>query len=541
MRILQIFPVIAWLCGCLAAGQSFAQPDDVAAKVQRHMPNETIAFVSLWPQQLSQKPRMELAPLEVISAAGLEQIGLDPLKLTRVDVMIAMPGPAGVQFGALLHGSEPLPIENANPQVLVSGELENEKGFEFLALSAPEPMVLHQLDENTVVLGTKIFAKQMVAKRDQSSELAKVAGTTGMGQDAMAVVAIETLRPLLIGGLQSMRDAQFPMELKQEVMRLCEVTQFMAVRIMLDDTEKLQLVLSAANEGDAETLNQTALNALDIARDLFVAEGKRGVQTDTQTGVAIHAYLERIGKAIVKRVTPERRGNRIAMEFSDPNNIAIIGTLTGLLLPAVQSARVAAGRMQTSNNLKQLALAMFNFESAYRAFPATAGVDDEGKPMLSWRVAVLPFLEEQQLYERFNLDEPWDSENNLALLEEMPDVFKHPTKATKPGHTVYLAAVGEDTYLQRTEATQIREITDGTSNTIMLVEVQEEAAVPWTAPQDFEVDMEKLTVEDLFGPEAETTTIGMGDGSVRTFARSIDLEVLKALFTRSGGEVVNVP
>src|SRR5690606_9142573 len=103
-------------------------------------------------------------------------------------------------------------------------------------------------------------------------------------------------------------------------------------------------------------------------------------------------------------------------------------------------------------------------------FPAAGGVGDDGKPMLSWRVAVLPFLEQAELYEKFHLDEPWDSEHNLKLLEEMPDVYRHPNRATKPGHTVYQAVVSDESLLRATEPSRLRDVTDGTSNTILAVE-----------------------------------------------------------------------
>jgi prepilin-type processing-associated H-X9-DG protein len=126
----------------------------------------------------------------------------------------------------------------------------------------------------------------------------------------------------------------------------------------------------------------------------------------------------------------------------------------------------------------------------------------------------------------------------LALLEEMPEVFKHPGRATPPGHTVYQAPVGEETLLRLKKPSRFAEITDGTSNTIMLVETAAERAVPWTAPQDYEVDVEDPKA-GLF--EGDTGNFLFGDGSVRNIARSIEAQIINALFTRAGGEVVDVP
>ena len=94
------------------------------------------------------------------------------------------------------------------------------------------------------------------------------------------------------------------------------------------------------------------------------------------------------------------------------------------------------------NNLKQIALALLNYEAAHKTLPAQAKYDADGKPLLSWRVGILPYIEEQQLYQQFHLDEPWDSPNNIKLLDQMPAVFKHP-KMNKPGTTVYQGVVGK--------------------------------------------------------------------------------------------------
>ena len=105
----------------------------------------------------------------------------------------------------------------------------------------------------------------------------------------------------------------------------------------------------------------------------------------------------------------------------------------GLLLPAFSSAREAARRMQCLNNLKQIALALHNYHDVYGVFPPAYIPDAQGKPKHSWRVLILPFLEEQGTYEKYDFDEPWDGPNNRALLTSMPRATPvHPTPGT-PG------------------------------------------------------------------------------------------------------------
>ena len=86
----------------------------------------------------------------------------------------------------------------------------------------------------------------------------------------------------------------------------------------------------------------------------------------------------------------------------------------------------AARRAQSMNNLKQFALAMHNYHDTNGKFPAASSFDKDGKPLLSWRVHVLPYLEQAELYKQFHLDEPWDSEHNKKLIEKMPNVLASP-------------------------------------------------------------------------------------------------------------------
>src|SRR5262249_21734482 len=82
------------------------------------------------------------------------------------------------------------------------------------------------------------------------------------------------------------------------------------------------------------------------------------------------------------------------------------------LITAVAQVRVATRRMQSTNNLKQIALAMHSYHDTMGRFPPAIVRDKEGKPLYSWRVLLLPYLEQQNLYNQFKLDEPWDSEHN---------------------------------------------------------------------------------------------------------------------------------
>jgi len=156
--------------------------------------------------------------------------------------------------------------------------------------------------------------------------------------------------------------------------------------------------------------------------------------------------------------------------------------LVGVALPAAGAARGAARKAQSINNQKQIGLAMHNFADVNKAFPAGYSADENGKPLLSWRVHILPYLEGQALYNQFHLEEPWDSEHNKELIKQMPEVYRSPRSSAVAGKTTYLGVGGADGVFVRPEdgnhlGIEFQLIRDGTSNTAMTVEVIDQRAV----------------------------------------------------------------
>ncbi len=208
---------------------------------------------------------------------------------------------------------------------------------------------------------------------------------------------------------------------------------------------------------------------------------------------------------------------------------------------------VRAHRTVSANNLKQIALAFHNFHDTFGAMPAHAIHSKTGKPLLSWRVALLPFLDEDKLFKEFRLDEPWDSKHNKKLLARLPAVFA-PTisgKPAKPGHTYYRVFTGANAPFNpklvrgaglASLGPRIVNFTDGTSNTILVIEAGE--PVPWTKPDELVYD-EKKKLPRLGGLFPEGFHVALADGSTRFIGRKMEEKVLRALITPSGGEEVD--
>jgi hypothetical protein len=227
--------------------------------------------------------------------------------------------------------------------------------------------------------------------------------------------------------------------------------------------------------------------------------------------------------------------------------LGIVGTLAScgvvpfaILLPAVQKVRDAAARTQSSNNLKQIGLAMHAHNDATGRLPADLrGLGN--KPLLSWRVAILPYIGEHQLYQQFNQNEPWDGPNNRRLLAQMPRAYRLPGERPGPeGLTKYQAFVGPGTAFEnRPAGVRIpRDFPDGTSNTLLVVEAAN--GVPWTKPEDLPFNPDG-PLPPLGGDFPRVFHALYADGSVKPIPRDTPEATLKALVTRNGGEMVAPP
>ena len=205
---------------------------------------------------------------------------------------------------------------------------------------------------------------------------------------------------------------------------------------------------------------------------------------------------------------------------------AICLILVALLLPPVQSVHTPARRTMCKNNLKQIGLALHNYHDAYNCFPPAVVHDEHGQPAHSWRVLILPFMEEQALYDLYRFDEPWNGPNNSKLLDSMPAVFACPSfrnstfaSAKDANHlTTYMAISDSGAAFDGPTAHRIQQFSDDISNTIMVTEVRRFANV-WLAPGDVSISQFITELRESkgskIGHHKDGIHILIGDGSAR--------------------------
>jgi type II secretory pathway pseudopilin PulG len=218
--------------------------------------------------------------------------------------------------------------------------------------------------------------------------------------------------------------------------------------------------------------------------------------------------------------------------------IVVILGIIGLLLPATRFSRPAAYRMQCSNNLKAIALALHNYADKYDAFPPAYTVDADGKRLHSWRTLILPFLDHQGLYDQIDLTKPWHDPVHASIAQSRPLPYGCPATSVADDRTTYLAVVAPDACLHPTNPRPLADILDGLANTMMLVEVAAGDAVHWMSPQDAD---EPLILR--LGPDSKLahhggTNIALADGSILFLPESASATTRRAMISIAAGDTV---
>lgn len=228
--------------------------------------------------------------------------------------------------------------------------------------------------------------------------------------------------------------------------------------------------------------------------------------------------------------------------------LACLGLLLvgSCLIPPFFSTACGCGslRFQCTNNQKQLSFALLNYEATYNSLPPAYVVGPDGKPWHSWRVLILPYIEEQKLFEQYDFNEPWNGPNNIKLANKMPSLFRcrrDPAQAAQPWNTSYLAIVGPETAWPGAKGMKIEEITDGTDRTLLVVEATE-SGICWTEPRDMSVAQATGKINSPNGIRSPHDT-GANVVFVGAYAHFLvdetTPEVLRAHITAAGGEDVD--
>ncbi len=508
-----------------AADKSNEAPKAVASELDV-IPSDGVAVISfhmaeLWNNEAFKPAREKLMKEHPdLADAFVKQVGVTPDEIERVTGVIQT-----MESGETLLGfittTKPYDAKKVLASAASDAQEEKIKGRVFYASTKGYSIAV--LTDRTYAIGPAEEVKRYLNHPAETKE----------GPLTPALRAAE--KHCIAGGVNVPVIAErapkgTPLPQEAPFLQLLKAQSFV-LTADLGKSLKAEGKLDFAGESDAKAGEKAVNTALDFARGgLVMGIQQLGKQKDADRFVAL---LEEVQTG-VRTAKVERNGSSVKMKAEAKIDLQ---KAAPDLVEAVRQARDAAARMSSINNLKQLALAMYNYNDAYGNFPANAVYDKNGKPLLSWRVLVLPYIEQDALYKEFHMDEPWDSDNNKKLLEKMPPLFAAgDEQALKNHETHYEAIVGKGAIFDGNKGVKITDITDGTSNTIMLVEAKK--AVPWTKPEDVPFDAGRL-VPKLGGLFEGIFNVAFADGSVHSLPLTIKEEKLRALITRNGGEIID--
>lgn len=298
------------------------------------------------------------------------------------------------------------------------------------------------------------------------------------------------------------------------------------IEAKLDDQLRISLTTQAKDEAGVSKIEATLQATIAMLSNMLSMAKGAPDESIRESTEALTGLLE-------SHELEATTGTEIQLRFAmDMDSFA------KFLVAPLAAAKSAGDRGVHANSMKQIGLAMHQYHSANGNFPPAAIVDPDSGMKRSWRVELLPFLEVKiGLYDEYKKNEPWDSPANMKVLAQMPRVFRHPSQPNDSTMTAVTAAYGNGLLFSRSsKGVRIQDILDGTSNTLVFLEAKTE--IPWTKPEDIEVDITKDLLPEFGGFDATGYTVGFADGSVRYFSKSIDIGLLKKLFTIAGGEAI---
>jgi hypothetical protein len=238
---------------------------------------------------------------------------------------------------------------------------------------------------------------------------------------------------------------------------------------------------------------------------------------------------------------PPQRGLILRSVFAVVTIIAVLLALVGI---RIQAAREAARKSVCSGHLCQIQLALLNYHEIYGCFPPAYIPDAEGKPMHSWRVLILPYLERKAIYDAYHFDEPWNGPSNRQLASRInTSLFCCPSGNSEDlSLTDYVVIIGDHTAFPGGKSISLDDIRDG-QNTILVAEIAN-SDINWMEPRDLKFDEMSFQINDkrrpsISGPHPGCALVSMQSScSGQAISDRVPPEDVRALVTIDGGEEV---
>ena len=581
-----------------------AQPDSGEISVAQ-VPSDCLAFAAIRIQPLLKNPETAevLRKLDLRTAESRAALPLE--KLAQISMVLSVRGGEGIrQSEPLVIVETTAPADFAKALILEGGpqtDIEEVKEAD-LQKEAEGPAFVHtRLGDNAAVFGPRRDIARYLTRKRGGAPLVRGDGWKQVSQQPV-VFAVD---------MMAVRRMIPPGDGPEELLNRTGMTVFwsetesIVIGVSLGKKADIRMVTECLGEKGATQVEQMAENGAVALRNIFremrTASLKHAADNIGARMVEEPEFVQLLHDAADKalsNVKVDRQGTLITANATVDLK-GRVGALSALV-PSVASMRANGRRAQSANNIRQIMIAMHNYADTYGGrFPPAViyGKDGKGKVPHSWRVELLPYLEQEALYRAYQFDEPWDSEANKKVLAQMPAVFRDPSADPKSTSSAYYVMVGKakevkkgeegggaaappggglgaaggaappagappagapgatpladappgggvvvDTSLptafSKKDGIRFAEMLDGTSNTIAVVEATRD--IPWTKPEDIPYDP-KGKAPKLGGFYDDGFHVGICDGSVRFLPGNIKADSLRAYLSPAGGEPIAPP
>jgi serine/threonine protein kinase len=528
-------------------------PDDLAL-----VPPDALGFVSVRladllhtkPVELLQQQVAREMPAFAAEARGafekmkrFKKLGLTLADIERATLVYLRPGPIDSSVVVIVRTTRPYDADRLLPQ---GGKPVGQRRLR----SGKKDHVARRVDDTMWLVSDRAFVigtpgrrgagalehllKRNAARRASAASTPMLAGLRLAAQTHHLTVGLNPPPPLLVLAghflpaqadklrpLLALNGVTLSLDLETPLVRLFDPVR-LSLTVIFPDEAKARAGQAAAEEG----VRWLQTNLKRFVQAMLQETGA----DDLAAAIRFNAQLGSQLEYALRATTVRREGPTIHLPLRVDLDLPRQGTD---LVRAVEEVQVMSRRVVCTNQFHQLALAMHTYAQDHGHLPPAVVCSKEGRPLYSWRVLLLPYLQQEKLYRQFNLNERWDSEQNRKLLTQMPAVFRHPLTADERTRTCYQVFDGPGAAFEGKKAFRLTDFPDGTANTLLLAEAAE--AVPWTKPADLPYRPDG-PLPKLGGHFKAGVCAAMADGSAIFVTHKVKAETLRAAITRNGNE-----
>lgn len=483
---------------------------------------------------LKSEPRLGLLPWEIYSSFVERLVGIDMLAEESMQMAFAFrEGDNWLMAIASTRSAEMKLTDLAKRRFTVVKDVENAKREDLRRFSDSE--ILVQKFDHVWYVGTmqtfNVFAdanRWPIPNKVESVEEPK------------PILSIVLMPTLIRDELLLRIEAEFDDQDDSEITALINLIDWIE-EVRLEILPGSPLLMRLTIQGIENLASDKILGEIRMLQQPNVGYLEQYIQRKVATyrlsqreQFAWEAYVARLKQTLLETKAKVGDG-KIQYELGSLLSVPIAALLGQGLIETLEFKRLSNERFSSQYKLREVHEAIEKYTKEKGTFPLREIQSDDGESLLSWRVALLPYLGYESLYNKFHLNEPWDSPHNSMLVKEMPSIYRNSEKALSEGYTTFVAPYGATDAKRKTVwdivPRGLSEISEEEQGSILLVEVNGEAAVPWSSPDDFNVSLQDLRTVLRDPPEGNGVVFL--DGSTDYISNAISTVTLLELLNCS--------